>query len=129
MTLDKLPGRGMFDTLAEAARDLRPLDPLLSTTFLLEAGDAAFRVRIVDGQVASVERGPFVMPSAAFKLSAPAEDWAQFLQPVPPPGSHDLFALLRRGALRLDGDLHPFMSNLMYFKRLLASLRPEATPE
>ena len=119
----------MFDTLAEAARDLRPLDPPLSTTFLLEAGDDAFRVRIVDGRVASVERGPFVMPSAAFRLSAPAEDWALFLRPVPPPGSHDLFALLKRDALRLEGDLHPFMSNLMYFKRLLASLRPEATQE
>ena len=119
----------MFETLADsaAALNLRPLGSSLSTTFMLNAGDADFRVRIVDGRVASVDRGPFVMPSCDFKLSAPADEWARFLEAVPPPGSHDLFALLKRGVLRLDGDLHPFMANLMYFKRLLASPRPRGS--
>lgn len=116
----------MFENLAEsaAALNVRPLTSALSTTFMLAVGDADFRVRIVDGSVEPVERGPFVMPSCDFKLSAPADEWARFLEAVPPPGSHDLFALLKRGVLRLDGNLHPFMANLMYFKRLLASPRP-----
>ena len=40
--------------------------------------------------------------------------------PLPPPGSHDLIAMLKTGALRLEGDQHPFMANLRYFKELLA---------
>jgi hypothetical protein len=29
-------------------------------------------------------------------------------------------AMLKAGDLRLEGDLHPFMANLRYFKELLA---------
>ena len=67
----------MFDTLGEsaAAAGIRPLDPPLTTTFMLGVGETDYRVRIVDGHVASVERGPFVMPSCDFKLSAPADEW------------------------------------------------------
>lgn len=122
----------MFETLAEAAaRDgrLAALGRDLDADVLLEAGDRSFRLTIREGHLRPVETGPFVMPSCDFRIAAREEDWARFLRAVPPPGSHDLFALLRRGALRLDGNLHPFMANLMYFKRLLASLRPEPDPE
>ena len=79
---------------------------------------------IRDGAVSEVRPGPHVMPSVDFMLVAPKAEWARFLQPTPPPGSHDLMALLRRGAIRFEGDLHKLMANLMYFKKLLASLRP-----
>lgn len=118
----------MFERLHEAAgRDARlaAMAPRLSAVVMLEAGDEAFRLTIREGHLRPVERGPFVMPSCDFRISAPAEAWEKFLGAPPPPGFHDLFALLRRGDLRLDGNLHPFMAHLMYFKRLLASLRPE----
>ena len=38
-------------------------------------------------------------------------------------------ALLKRGAMRFEGNLHPLMSNLLYFKLLLASLRPAPASE
>ena len=113
----------MFDGLTEAAADLRSLEPPPSTTFMVAADDDLFRITIKEGRVASVERGPFVMPNCDFRIGASRETWALFLRPTPPPGSHDLFALMKRGALELDGSLHPFMSNLMFFKRLFACLR------
>ena len=39
---------------------------------------------------------------------------------MPPPGFHDLIAMLKVRALRIEGDQHPFMANLRYFKDLLA---------
>ena len=39
---------------------------------------------------------------------------------MPPPGFHDLIAMLKMRALRIEGDQHPFMANLRYFKDLLA---------
>jgi len=36
------------------------------------------------------------------------------------PGLHDLIAMLKTRQLRLEGDQHPFMANLRYFKELLA---------
>ena len=36
------------------------------------------------------------------------------------PGFYDLLALTKRGEAVLEGDLHPFMTHLQYFKDLLA---------
>lgn len=98
------------------------------TTFLVEIGDDAWLVRIEAGRVAEVKRGPFVLPSWVFALRAPREAWAEFWRPHPRPGSHDLFALLKRRVLRIEGDLQPFMANLLYFKDVMATLRSREEP-
>jgi hypothetical protein len=98
----------------------------LRTEFLLEAGETSFLISILDGQVVGVQEGPFVMPSWAFALRATRQEWDAFWVSHPAPGSHDLFAMVKRKALRIEGELHPFMSNLLYFKLLLASLREPA---
>jgi len=96
----------------------------LTTTFLLEVGATAWLISIFEGRVASVTRGPFVMPSSAFALRAPEEEWQKFWLSRPPPGSNDLMALIKRRVLRAEGDLQVFMANLRYFKEALAKLRP-----
>ena len=95
----------------------------LTTTFLLEVGTAAWLISIFEGRIASVTSGPFVMPSSSFALRAPAEEWAKFWSHRPPPGSNDLMALIKRRALKAEGNLQIFMSNLRYFKEALAKLR------
>jgi hypothetical protein len=98
----------------------------LSTSFLLQSGDISWMVSIFEGQVVSVTRGPFVMPSSAFALRASEAEWQKFFLPKPPPGSNDLMALVRRKVLKAEGDLQVFMSHLRYFKEALAKLRPAA---
>lgn len=95
----------------------------VDTTFLVEIGDAAWQVAIHQGRVASVKRAVATMPHWTFALRASRETWAQFWQPEPQPGFHDLFALVKRRVMRIEGDLHPFMSNLLYFKDVFAALR------
>ena len=95
----------------------------LDTSFMLEVGDERYLVSIRRGRVESVTRGPFVMPRCDFLLRASADEWAVFWQDVPPPGHHDVMALIKRRALSLEGDTYPFMANLFYFKALLASAR------
>ncbi len=100
----------------------------LDVTFLVgasaPAGTEDYLVRIRRGRVDEVERGPFVMPRWTFALRADAQSWRLFFQPVPPPGFHDVLALVKSRRLLIDGDQHPFMANLLYFKDLLACLRP-----
>ena len=98
----------------------------LTTTFLLQAGDTSWLVSIFVGQIVSVTRGPFVMPSSAFALRTDAEAWGKFCRRRPPPGSNDLMALIKRRALKAEGDLHVFMANLRYFKEALGKLREGA---
>ena len=98
----------------------------LTTTFLLQAGDTSWLVSIFEGQIVSVTRGPFVMPSSSFALRASEAEWQKFFSPRPPPGSNDLMALVRRRVLKTEGDLQVFMAHLRYFKEALAKLRPAA---
>jgi hypothetical protein len=83
-----------------------------------------YLVNIEKGIVTNVQKGPFVMPSYIFKLTASKNEWLKFLHATPLPGSHDIIAMLRRKVLKFEGNLHPLMSHLLYFKLLLASLRP-----
>ena len=95
----------------------------LTTTLLVEAGEHAWLVTIVEGRITRVERGPFALRSWTFAVRAPVDTWQRFWQPVPEPGWHDLFALVKRGAARVEGDLQPFMANLAYVKGVLAAPR------
>jgi hypothetical protein len=99
---------------------LTELGRFLTTTFLVEAGDQQVLVDVEHGAVVRLRPGPLVMPNWDFAIRSHREDWEQFWLPVPPPGSHDLFALLKRKRLRFDGDLGPLMANLLYVKGLLA---------
>ena len=94
---------------------------LVRVKMLIEADEQAALVTVVDGSVTAIANAnQLVMPAWTFALRAPAPEWAEYWQPNPRPGHHDLFALLRRKQLRLEGNIHPFMCNLFYFKALLA---------
>ena len=118
----------MIETLPSRVNDNAALvrrGRFVDTTFLLEVGETPWLITIAGGKVAGVAKGPFVMASWRFALRAPAEAWAKFWSPEPEPGFHDLFALIKQRLLKAEGDLHPFMANLFYFKGVLGSLRPE----
>ena len=119
--IDQLPARVNAD--AALVRRGRFVD----VTFLIQSGEDAWLVTVDRGRIAEVQKGPFVMPRWTFALRASAEAWARFWAAEPQPGWHDLFALIRNKQLKAEGDLHPFMANLFYFKGVLGSLR-EARP-
>jgi hypothetical protein len=120
-----------LDALRQADDPLVAQGRLVRTTMLIDAGDQAAVVMISDGSVTAIrDARRLVTPSWTFALRAPAPEWELFWEPEPRPGHHDLFALLRRKQLRLEGDIYPFMSNLLYFKALLALPRTvTAVPE
>ena len=116
----------MFKSLAkknEQRSQISIMAQYLNTCFMISTIDNEYLVNIERGIVTNVEEGPFVMPSYIFKLTASKDEWFKFLQHTPQPGSHDIIAMLRRKVLKFEGDLHPLMSHLLYFKLLLASLR------
>ena len=117
----------MFKSLIddnEKRSQLSIMAQYLNTSFMISTIENEYLVNIEKGVVKNVEEGPFVMPSYVFKLTAPKNEWIKFLQHIPEPGSHDIIAMLRRKVLKFEGELHPLMSHLLYFKLLLASLRP-----
>ena len=117
----------MFQSLIEnnkSRTQIQIMAQYLSTSFIISTIEDEYLVNIEKGIVTNVQKGPFVMPSYIFKLTASKNEWIKFLQATPLPGSHDIIAMLRRKVLKFEGNLHPLMSHLLYFKLLLASLRP-----
>ena len=118
----------MLDSLAahvNADEKLIRRGRFVDTTFLIAVDDADTLVRVVEGRIASVTPGPFITPNYSFALRAPREVWQKFWQPLPPLGFTDVFALVKQKLMRIEGDIHPFMANLLYFKDVLAAPRKE----
>ncbi len=93
----------------------------VNASLLIETGEASWLVVVAAGRIAAVSRGPFVMPGWNFALRFSGDAWQRYTSPTPQPGFNDLLALMKRRLLRVEGDLHPFMANLFYFKEVLAA--------
>ena len=116
-SLDRLPERfNQRQKLVDYAKRL-------NTRFLLVVGDTSFRITITDGKISTVQRGPFIMGEWDFIIQADEDVWQQFWLPLPPPGFHDVLALSKAKRMSIQGNIYPFMSNLLYFKELLSTIR------
>lgn len=122
LPLETLKARAAGNALL--ARFGRDLDLAL----LIGDGDLDWLVEIERGAVVRVTQGPLIMPKTDLRLRAASETWARFLEPVPPPGYHDLFAMRRYRRIQIEGDISLMSAYLFYIKQLFALLRPsEAT--
>lgn len=95
----------------------------VDTTFLFQTGDDQYLIGIQHGLVSFVRKGPFVQANWQFAMRASHETWSAFWQPLPAPGFHDLMAMIKFKHLKMEGDVYPIMSHLLYFKDVLASVR------
>ena len=86
---------------------------------MLESGDTRWRLTIHAGKIESIETGRFIMARHDVLMRASAETWGRFWLPRPAPGYNDLFALLKKRLLTIEGNVQPFMANLFYFKGVL----------
>ncbi|MFB9268445.1 hypothetical protein ACFFWD_35910 [Bradyrhizobium erythrophlei] len=82
--------------------------------------DRPFHVSIRSGCIVDMTPVPALMRSWRFSYRASPQAWTAYWQAEPKPGWHDLLALTKRGEAVLEGDLHPFMAHLQFFKDLLA---------
>ncbi|MEO3474882.1 hypothetical protein AAFN86_23685 [Roseomonas sp. CAU 1739] len=98
----------------------------LTIDALVEAGGRAWVLAVRDGVLASADPAPAIMPRFDLALRFDADGLSRFLTAPPPPGWHDLMALMRRGALRVEGNIQPFMAHLFWFKGIFALLREDA---
>jgi hypothetical protein len=90
-----------------------------STEFKLVAGGYNLLFRIEDGRITRVQSNTADLPTNGFTLTGDRESWNKFRQKFPPPGYHDIFAMLEYGHLKLDGDAMPLLSNILYVKGVL----------
>ncbi len=118
----------MIDSIARlvnADANLVRRGRFVDTTFMIAVDDANTLIRVQEGRITNVMPGPFITPNYSFALRAPRDVWEKFWQPLPPLGFTDVFALVKQKLMKVEGDLQPFMANLLYFKDVLAAPRKE----
>jgi len=93
----------------------------------VDIGSEPFHLTLEDGALTALDRGLRLMRSTVFTIRGSDEAWQRHWRRMPEPGWHDLFALTKRGAASMEGDLRPLLQNLQYFKDLLAL--PRRLPE
>ncbi len=101
----------------------------VDTTFMIAIDEAYTLIRVQEGRIAKVTPGPFITPDYSFALRASRAVWEKFWQPLPPLGFTDVFALVKQKLMKVEGDIHPFMANLLYFKDVIAAPRKEKQQE
>jgi hypothetical protein len=100
----------------------------VTTAFVIAVDDTYHTIRIDKGRIEKIVSGPFLGADHSFILRSTRDVWEKFWQPLPPPGFNDIFALTKQKLMRIEGNLHPFMANLLYFKDVIAAPRKGSVP-
>lgn len=108
--------RRMFNASPHLAR----LGALFSETILIQVDDAEFYLFFDKGRLDSITAGPSRKTPWRFALRTDADALERFWQPVPDPGFHDIFGLVKIGRGQIDGDILCLVKNLRLFKEFMA---------
>lgn len=104
--------------------ELRLIGKFFTCDFLLHFETARYLVRVLEGTVREVIPNPTFDRPWAFALQAPRSVWERYLQPVPPPLYHHLFAMLMRvPEFRLEGNTLAVAQNIRALARMCDLMR------
>ncbi len=91
--------------------------------FILGVDAEDFIFEINCGKIVSIEKRTVDTKTGLFKISASLTSWKKHWLYMPPRDYHDLFAMLSKKIIKIDGNILPLMKNLQFFKDLIASNR------
>lgn len=107
-----------------AALDARPhltrLGRLVSETVLLKIDDAEHYLVFDKGRLTEIRPGPSKKIPYRVGFATDSEAIAEFWRPIPRPGFHDIFGLIKMGRAHMLGDILFLIKNLRFFKEVLA---------
>jgi pimeloyl-ACP methyl ester carboxylesterase len=113
----------MFEALTHAL-DANPAlarrNRFAPLTLAAEAGDERWTIRL-GGETIAVSRSAAANPDVT--LSASAETWRAYAQPVPPVGYQAINGMMRMGHLAVSGDMLAYGRHLGLIEQVFAAMR------
>jgi hypothetical protein len=98
----------------------------LNSTMKLDMGDDPILLTFRDGKLANLSEAT-LFDSADVGIKGSAEDWREFLQPIPKPFYHDMFAAVVREGFEWSGDVVTMFAYYSAFRRMFDVMRENAT--
>ncbi|MDA9973420.1 hypothetical protein N9E51_01015 [Alphaproteobacteria bacterium] len=95
----------------------------VTVAFTFGIEDTDLLINIINGKIDSIKKRTLLTESGIFRIHGSNECWEKHWLKVPPRDFHDIFSMLAKKIITIDGDLLPLMQNLQYFKDLIASNR------
>ena len=95
----------------------------VNLTFTLGIEDIDYLITIQKGKIINIRQRRLQTTAGRFSIRADAPSWRKHWQKIPQRDYHDLFAMLAKDIVNIDGDLVPLMQNLQYFKNLISKNR------
>ena len=95
----------------------------VSLTFTFGIDDIDYLITIQKGKIVNITQRKLQTIAGRFSIRADAQSWRKHWQKIPQRDYHDLFAMLAKDIVNIDGDLMPLMQNLQYFKDLISKNR------
>jgi len=92
-------------------------------TFTIGVGEVDYLITIKQGKIIKISQRKLQTTTGRFSIRAEASSWRKHWQKIPQRDYHDIFAMLAKGLVKIDGDLLPLMQNLQYFKDLISKNR------
>ena len=104
-------------------QDLLKRGKWVNLTFTFGIENTDYLIEIINGKVNSIKKRVLLTKSGVFRIHGQSVSWEKHWLKNPPRDYHDIFAMLAKKIIILEGDLTPFIQNLQYFKDLIASNR------
>ena len=104
-------------------QDLLKRGKWVNLTFTFGIENTDYLIEIINGKVNSIKKRVLLTKSGVFRIHGESVSWEKHWLKNPPQDYHDIFAMLAKKIIILEGDLTPFIQNLQYFKDLIASNR------
>lgn len=86
-------------------------------------GASAMLLSIREGRIETIDTAPTAFDPWDIEIAAAEEEWRRFLEPVPPPFYHDVFAASLHHGFRIGADLESFYAYYPAARRMLERLR------
>ena len=93
----------------------------VNLTFTFGIDDYDFLIKINNGVIISIKKRTVLTQSGTFRIHGKSEAWEKHWLKIPPKDYHDIFAMLAKKIIIIDGNLIPLMQNLQYFKDIIIS--------
>ena len=90
---------------------------------LLGVGEDHWLITIAEGRISDCRRHHWRISDFDFAITGDEAAWRKCWSSPPPPMHHDLHALMRIGAIRIEGDIDLMLANMLYLKIMLETLR------
>ena len=99
----------------------------VNLSFIFGIGNDDYLINVAKGKIEEVRKRTLPTECGEFSIRATKNAWQEHWQHMPKRDYHDIWSMLPKKLITLDGNLIPLIQNLQFFKDLIASLREEQT--